>query len=208
MKKNRRSLVLFVLLLVALILAGDVFRLVEGGQRRISITDDLDDVVDDEEDEAWKEWGKKKSSPEFDPPPMDFSGMDIAQIQTEMLKRQIGPVMGFIKLRLGVQRTKEMVSEIAMKWTQLARTGAIELRFTGIDLTTIMFTMERGQDSLELKDFILSQPDAYEIKLGDQVYRRPGDPPLEQVIEKLKNERNKENNSSPKEVEEQRKDEL
>lgn len=44
-----------------------------------------------------------------------------------------------------------MVSEIAMKWTKVARTGAIEAKFSGVDVSTIMFTMERGQDALEVR---------------------------------------------------------
>lgn len=35
---------------------------------------------------------------------------------------------------------------------------------------------------------MLEQPDAYEVKIGDNVYRRPGDPPLEEVIEMLRGE--------------------
>jgi hypothetical protein len=38
------------------------------------------------------------------------------------------------------------------------------------------------------KKFILGQAEAYEFKIGDQVFRRPGDPPLEQVIEMLRRE--------------------
>jgi hypothetical protein len=40
-----------------------------------------------------------------------------------------------------------------------------------------------------LKEFILSQHDAYEVKIGDQTYRRPGDPPLDQVVERLLREK-------------------
>ncbi|CAH9118170.1 unnamed protein product [Cuscuta europaea] len=187
------------LLLFAATYAARNFHLADGAQRKIHITDDLDDVVDDEEDDAWREWGKKTSSPpEFDPPPMDFSDMDPSQMQAEMMKRQFGPVFGFAKLRLGTRRTSEMVSEIAMKWTKLARTGAIEAKFMGFDVSTIMFTMEKGQDTLELKDFLLSQPEAYEIKMGDQLFRRPGDPPFEEVFEKLQTEKNKKESTNVK----------
>ncbi|KAL6981978.1 hypothetical protein U1Q18_023596 [Sarracenia purpurea var. burkii] len=194
--RNQTSRLLFTIFLtLALILAerSQVFRFAEGGKRRIHITDDLDDVVDDEEDEGWREWGKKSSpsKAEFDPPTMDFSNMELQEVQAETLKHQFGPVFGFVKLRLGVRRTPEMVSEIAMKWTKLSRTGSIETKFMGVDRSTIMFTMEKGQDSLELKEFVLNQPEAYEIKIGDQVFRRPGDPPLEEIVEKLQNERNK-----------------
>lgn len=55
---------------------------------------------------------------------------------------------------------------------------------------------------------MLSQPEAYEIKIGDQVFRRPGDPPLEEVVEKLRGERNKEESSSPTQSEKNLKEEL
>ncbi|KAE9457339.1 hypothetical protein C3L33_10777, partial [Rhododendron williamsianum] len=75
------------LLTVTLIGTNQFFRFAEGGQKRIHITDNLDDVVDDEEDEEWKQWGKKPP-PEYDPPPTNFSGMDLPQIQAEMMKHQ------------------------------------------------------------------------------------------------------------------------
>lgn len=51
----------------------------------------------------------------------------------------------------------------------------------------------------QLKDFVLRQPEAYEIKIGDQVFRRPEDPPLEEVLAKLHNEKNKMDTASPTE---------
>ncbi|KAL5572883.1 hypothetical protein UlMin_022480 [Ulmus minor] len=179
----------------------------EGGKGRIHITDDLDDVVDDEEDESWKEWGKKSTpSPAFDIPPSDFSKMEMSEIQAEMMKRQTGPLFGFVKLRLGVKRTRDVVAETAMKWTKVLKTGAVEAKFMGVDLSTIMFSMERGQDVSEVREFVFDQPEAYEIKIGDQVFRRPGDPPLEEVFEKLQSEKSK--NGSPTKSDEISKEEL
>nr|XP_009761529.1 PREDICTED: uncharacterized protein LOC104213692 [Nicotiana sylvestris]XP_016475859.1 PREDICTED: uncharacterized protein LOC107797475 [Nicotiana tabacum] len=147
---NSSTVICLVLLLLATE-TGIIYRFAHGAQRRIQISDDLDDVLDDEEDEAWREWGRKKSAEsDFDPPPMDFSTMSPSEIQSEMMKRQSGPVFGFVKLRLGTLRTPEKVSEIAMKWTKLARTGAIEAKFMGVDVSTIMFTMEKGQDTIEV----------------------------------------------------------
>lgn len=37
-----------------------------------------------------------------------------------------------------------------MKWTKVARTGGIEANFMGVDVSTIMFTMEKGQDTIEV----------------------------------------------------------
>lgn len=101
--------VLLLILVLPLIFTknGEFVRFAEGGKRRIHITDDLDDVVDDEEDEAWKEWGKKSTpSSDFDLPPNDLSKMELSEIQSEMMKRHSGPVFGFVKLRLGVKRTQ------------------------------------------------------------------------------------------------------
>ncbi|KAL3829678.1 hypothetical protein ACJIZ3_018480 [Penstemon smallii] len=184
MKNPTISLHLLLLLLIAT-QSFKFYRFAQAAKPKIHVTDDLDDVVDDEEDEAWREWGKKKNKPDFDPPPTDFTKMGVEQLQEEMMKRQLGPVFGFVKIRPGTRRTQEMVSEIAMKWTKVARTGAIEAKFMGVDLSTIMFTMQKGQDALELKEFLLNQSEAYEIKIGDQLIRRPGDPPFEEVFEKL-----------------------
>ncbi|MFS8027064.1 putative LRP chaperone MESD [Helianthus anomalus] len=183
------SLIHLRLLLILLILIIFQNGVVLGGKNaRFHIPDDLDDVVDDEEDDAWKEWGQKKkkvTDDVFDPPPSDLSEMDVARMQDEMMKRHQGPSFGFVKLRLGVKRTPEMITDIAKKWSKVARTGGIEVKFMGVDVSTIMFTLEKGQDTLELKEFILSQPEAYEIKIGDQLFRRPGDPSFDDVFAEL-----------------------
>ncbi|PWA77864.1 mesoderm development candidate 2 [Artemisia annua] len=157
-------------------------------KKRVHIPDDLHDVKDNEEDEAWIEWGQKKrmTVEEFDPPPENFSDLDFTQMQEEVMKRQVGQSYGFVKLRLTDDpRTPNMVSEIAEKWTNLAKTGAIGVIFMGFDLTTVMFTLQNAQDTLEFKDFVLDQPEAYEIKMGDQLFRRPGDPPFEDLLKEL-----------------------
>ncbi|KAI3444523.1 hypothetical protein Pfo_001188 [Paulownia fortunei] len=185
------SIQFLLLLLLTATQTCKIYRFADASQRKIHIPDELEDVVDDEEDDAWREWGKTKKQPDFDPPPTDFTKMGLQEMQEEMMKRQQGPVFGFVKLRPGTPRTPELVSEIAMKWTKVARTGAIEAKFTGVDVSTIMFTMQKGQDTLELKEFLLSQSEAYEIKMGDQLFRRPGDPSFEEVFEKLQAEKSK-----------------
>lgn len=92
------------LFLFFILVDGGISRFAEGGKKKIHITNDLTDVVDDEEDEAWKEWGKKPS-PNLDPPPKDLSNMEYSEIQAEMMKYQTGPAFGFVKLRLGPRRT-------------------------------------------------------------------------------------------------------
>ena len=102
---NRLSLFIFLTILVTHYSIIPFPRFANAG--KIHITDDLDDIIDDEEDDDWKNWGKKKPNPshEFDLNPSDFDKMEPAQIQAEMMKHQTGPVFGFVKLRLGVQRT-------------------------------------------------------------------------------------------------------
>lgn len=115
-KKTMPNHVTFLLLLLLsgslslLISSNPVFvRVADASKRKVHITDDLDDVVDDEEDEAWKQWGKKSTpSPESDLQPSDLSKMPMSEIQAEMMKRQAGPAMGFVKLRLGVRRSRVM----------------------------------------------------------------------------------------------------
>ena len=98
-------------LLVAVLLVGRSFQLTPVFAKKVHIPDDLDDVVDNEEDEEWKAWGKPKQKPPppFDPPP-DLSNLDASKIQEEMLKRHMGTAMGFVKLRLGVPRTKVILA--------------------------------------------------------------------------------------------------
>lgn len=46
------------------------------------------------------------------------------------------------------------------------------------------------------------------MKIGDQVFRRPGDPPLEEVLEKQRTGKYKVENSSPEQTENILKEEL
>ncbi|KAL0428851.1 UNVERIFIED_CONTAM: hypothetical protein Sradi_0511100 [Sesamum radiatum] len=120
---------------------------------------------------------------------LNFDHIDLRLFYFLLLFASLKPLR--ITLGLLIYLLQETVSEIAMKWTKVARTGAIEAKFSGVDVSTIMFTMQKGQDALELKEFLLSQSEAYEIKIGDQLFRRPGDPSFEEVFEKLQAEKNK-----------------
>ncbi|CAN7120870.1 unnamed protein product [Brassica rapa subsp. narinosa] len=134
---------------------------VEAWKRRIEISDDLDDVEDNEEDESWKQWGSKAATPEFDPPP-DFSDM-----------------------------CSDMVVEIAMRWTKVLITCGLGLRFMAVDRSTVMFNMQNGKEVTELRELVLSQEEAYEVNIWKQEFRRPGDPPLDNVFEKLQAKQSK-----------------
>ncbi|NP_001142516.2 uncharacterized protein LOC100274752 precursor [Zea mays] len=156
------------------------------GGKRAPIPDDLRDVIDDEEDDEWRRYGTPPSRGpgRGDGPPPDLSRMDPAALQDELLRGQTGPSFGFVKLRPGTARSREDVVGIATRWSNVLRTGSVDAKFVAVNFGTLMFTMERGRDILELKEFILSQDEAYEFKVGDRVFRRPGDPPLDQVLDK------------------------
>jgi hypothetical protein len=78
----------------------------------IHIPDELDDVEDNEEDDDWKQWGKTKGEEQpFNPPPdPPEDPRELEQYQLEMMKRATGTSMGFVKLRLGVQRSAVRLS--------------------------------------------------------------------------------------------------
>ena len=60
----------------------------------------------------------------------------------------------------------------------------------------------------QLKEFVLDQSEAYEIKMGDQFFRRSGDPPLDEVIEKYNSEKAKADNADSEEIDPNVKTEL
>jgi hypothetical protein len=67
-------------------------RVAEASNQRFHITDNLDDIVDDEEDDAWKQWGKKSMpSSELNLRPSGLSAMFAPEIQAEMMKRHSRP---------------------------------------------------------------------------------------------------------------------
>jgi hypothetical protein len=141
-------------LLLVLVLAGPIST--AAGAKRRAIPDDLRDVVDDEEDEDWRHWGAPAARRDLpNPPPPDLSRMDPAALRAEVLRGQTGPSLGFVKLRLGVRRSQEDVMGIATRWSSVLRTGSVPAKFVAVDFGTLMFTMERGRDLLEVRRTIL-----------------------------------------------------
>lgn len=54
----------------------------------------------------------------------------------------------------------------------------------------------------------MDQSEAYEIKMGDEFFRRPGDPPLDEIIEKLNSEKTKADDADTEEIDQNDKTEL
>ncbi|KAF6137266.1 hypothetical protein GIB67_036303 [Kingdonia uniflora] len=157
------SSLLHLLLLLTLISLQHSVKFTEGGKKKVHITNELDDVMDNEEDDDWKQWGKNSKSPEydFDPSSLDLSNMNPLQVQSEMMKHHQGPSFRFAKLRFGVRRSPVsellysftpfvILTDFAMRWTKVLKTGSVDAKFMGVDLSTIMFSMEKGQDLAEV----------------------------------------------------------
>lgn len=54
---------------------------------------------------------------------------------------------------------QEEATHIARKWTDLLKTAAIQAKIMAVDRATIMFILERGQDTMEvLRRVILAFP--------------------------------------------------
>ena len=45
---------------------------------------------------------------------------------------------------------QDVVTETAIKWMKVLKTGGLDVRFMGMDVTTIMFSTEAGQDMDEV----------------------------------------------------------
>uniref|UniRef100_A0A7S0N8F7 Mesoderm development candidate 2 n=1 Tax=Pyramimonas obovata TaxID=1411642 RepID=A0A7S0N8F7_9CHLO len=153
---------------------------VSGLKKRISIPDDLSDVVDDEEDEEWQDWGRrKKKEPEVEqeaPFEIGNGPIDVKKLMNQQAK---GPQLTFARLRPDPTRTKEEVDEIGAKWSALLRTGGMSDQVYAIDEGTILISIVDGIYMDEIKEFVLSMDEAYEFEWKNQKFRRPGDPPLE-----------------------------
>jgi hypothetical protein len=78
------------------------------GAKRAPIPDDLRDVIDEEEDDEWRQYRvpSSRGPGRGDGPPPDLSRMDPAALQAELLRGQTGPSFGFVKLRPGTTRSR------------------------------------------------------------------------------------------------------
>eukprot|EP00850_Spirogloea_muscicola_P010310 SM000060S19642 [mRNA] locus=s60:205345:205952:- [translate_table: standard] len=107
--------------------------------------------------------------------------MDPMEAMREAQRSRQGAAMGFAKLQYDPDRPAEEASKIAARWTQLLKTGSVISRIYAVDANTILLHMDSYADVPEVKQFVLSRDEAYEFKANEKTYRRPGDPPLEQI---------------------------
>eukprot|EP00899_Mesostigma_viride_P023793 jgi/Mesvir1/4599/Mv15826-RA.1 len=130
-------------------------------KKKVHIPNDLSDVIDDEEDDEWKNWGKKKGKPKKAeaPPadePFDPNNFDVSSI---MNKRDKGPWMGFAKLKAtDPPRTKADADAVGRDWAQMIASANVGAQVYAIDEGTLLISCNDGTPSSELRDFVLKLP--------------------------------------------------
>eukprot|EP00854_Cymbomonas_tetramitiformis_P010418 gene10418-12321_t len=148
--------------------------------KKVRVPKDLRDVVDNEEDEAWKEFGRDAGTfdpTKPDPDPIDWSQptVDVAKL---LKKQQRGPQLAFARLKPDDtgKRTKEDVDKVGFRWASLLGSGGMTgNKMYAIDSDTILINLDDGTDIEEVKRFVLLQVEADEFEWNKKIYRRDGD---------------------------------
>lgn len=112
------------------------------GAPRVHIPDDLDDVADDEEDDAFAAWGRSKPR-EAEPGGGGPQAMDVDEggnidVAKLMKKQASGPQLTFARLvpDPAGRRTVDDVNALGAKWASLLRSGGMSEKVYGIDENT------------------------------------------------------------------------
>ncbi|CAI5506555.1 unnamed protein product [Closterium sp. Naga37s-1] len=93
------------------------------------------------------------------------------------------PSFIFVKLRHDAgSRTLEDVQQLATRWQAGMTEGKIAANVYPLDSDTLHIALLTTAAASKVKEFVLEQEEAYELLVGDDVVRRPGDPPLESLV--------------------------
>ncbi|GBG69167.1 hypothetical protein CBR_g3867 [Chara braunii] len=135
----------------------------------VRIPDNLEDVVDDEEDEEWRRWGRFKSYPPKNDPDtlVDFSGMGANEVVRSSRPR--GAIC-FAKLREGAFATKEETRAAGTRWSDVMLSGGLYHKSYVVDENTVAFTPEDTDMVDEMKRFLLLQPEISEFQYDGKKY--------------------------------------
>ena len=110
------------------------------------IPDDLDNVVDSEEDEAFKAWGRTKGDAGDDMP----RGMGAGQGGAQLAFARLTPDPTG-------KRTVADVNVIAAQWATLLRSGAMSEMVYAVDETTVLISIPDGSLLGEVREFLWLQ---------------------------------------------------
>ena len=140
------------------------------------IPDDLDGVVDSEEDEAYKAWGRRKGDLGDDTPGGGAGGRG-------------GPQLAFARLTPDPtgRRTVADVNVIAAQWATLLRSGAMSEMVYAVDETTVLISIPDGALLGEVREFLWLQDVVEAFEWNSQMWLKGESTPRPRVFdERLK----------------------
>jgi hypothetical protein len=69
---------------------------------------------------------------------------------------------------------EESIRHLARRWQQMLRTDGLEIRVSVLDAYQLLVIDDDGRRLVELKDFVLAQPEALSMRIDSQDYYAPG----------------------------------
>jgi|TARA_B110000967_G_scaffold209126_1_gene263891 hypothetical protein len=121
------------------------------------ISDNLDDVVDSEEDEAFLEWGRR-TVVDDGLPQMTQSGAQLAFAR-------------LIPLPVGT-RSIEDVNVLASQWATLLRSGGMSEQAYAVDDTTILMSIPNAKLMPEVREFLWLQPSVQSFEWNSEMWMK------------------------------------
>ena len=179
LQRKSRSVLAAFLILAVLVLSSGVLAV----RKKIDF-DKLDkEWKDEEEDEDWHEdsYEWKRKMQEKKQPAFDMSNIQNMKPE-ELMAMQGGGEGGgggggmsmtFAQLKDGICTSRKCTNELAVKWADLMGTGGIQAKPYAVEDDQILFTQEDG-NTMQLKDFILEQPEVLKWTYNSRDYYPDG----------------------------------
>ena len=140
---------------------------------------------DEEEDEAWHEdtheWKRKmndKNKKTLNIKDIETMGREDLLAMSQHNNNGGVMAMTFAQLKPGVCTKRECTEKIAIKWTDQLVLGGVQIKPYAVEDDQILLTQEDG-NMLQLKDFVLAQPEVEKWTWNSKDYfpdgRKPSD---------------------------------
>ena len=136
------------------------------------IPDDLDHVVDSEEDEAYKAWGRRKGDGGDDMPRGMGAGQGGAQL-----------AFAYLTPDPTGKRTLADVNTIAEQWATLLRSGAMSESVYALDETTVLISIPDGTLLGEVREFLWLQDIVEAFECDSQMWHKGESAPRPRVFD-------------------------
>ena len=161
-------------------------------KRGVRIPDALDDVMDDEEDADFRDWGAagRRSTRGAEPGPSDESPSPEDGLPTKpdgspdvdaiLASQNRGPQLTFARLRPDPNRVKADVDALGVKWASLLRSGGMSESVYAIDVDTILVNVKDGSNMAEVREFLWMQDEVESHEWKNQIWPKGSDAPVRQ----------------------------